>query len=320
MRRHLRPALCALLISSAVFFGDPAFAYVRYTSTMSGKPFRWTTSCVPLTGYARGLPEMTSAEIADAIRAAAGVWTKGDPALAECTYLEIALTVAGEDQPIPRAGRDQRNNIIFRDENWCRSDSPSECYDPAALAITSLFAAEADGRILDSDIEVNAVNFRWANLDTNAMSGRQDLQNTLTHELGHFLGLDHTCYLSGPRPRQTDHRGELVPDCDDASDEIRQTTMFASADPADMEKRTLSADDQLAICEMYPVAADPKVCRAEQGPGDDGGCAIAPQGPHDVGRWTSSAALSGLGVWLTLVWVRLRRRQRRTSARLPSSR
>lgn len=312
MRRLLGRFCCALTIGGALAIGEPAFAYVRYTSTTSGQPFRWTTSCVPITGYTRGLPEMTGVEIANAMQAAVSVWTKADPALAGCTYLDLALTVAGAEQRPPSAGRDQRNNIIFRDENWCRSDSPSDCYDAAALAITSLFAAESDGRILDADIEVNAVNFRWADLETNPLSGRQDLQNTLTHELGHFVGLDHTCYLGGPRPRQTDNRGELVPDCDAASDEVRQTTMFASADPADMEKRTLSPDDQLAICEMYPLAQDPKVCRAQQAQEDDGGCAVAPDRGHTFRRWTGSAALSGVGVWLALAWSRLRRQRRKS--------
>ena len=54
------------------------------------------------------------------------------------------------------------------------------------------------GRILDADVEMNNFNFAFT-VDGTApatAAGRPvaDVQNTLTHELGHLLGLDHTCY------------------------------------------------------------------------------------------------------------------------------
>ena len=36
--------------------------------------------------------------------------------------------------------------------------------------------------------------------------------------------------------------------------------MFPSAEPGDLQKRTLGADDQEALCEIYPVENNPMKC------------------------------------------------------------
>ena len=53
-----------------------------------------------------------------------------------------------------------------------------------------------------------------------------DIQNTLTHEIGHVIGLDH------------------APDED--------STMFASAPSGETTKRILDEGTQKALCEIYP--------------------------------------------------------------------
>ena len=53
----------------------------------------------------------------------------------------------------------------------------------------------SDGVIVDADIEMNAVNNQFVEIGKTlpASDGRNqtDLENTLTHEIGHLLGLDH---------------------------------------------------------------------------------------------------------------------------------
>ena len=75
------------------------------------------------------------------------------------------------------------------------------CYDPSATAITTVsYVNKAgdpnDGQIIDADIELNAVNNHFFNKDvdpTPTDRNPADLWNTLTHEMGHMQGLDHTC-------------------------------------------------------------------------------------------------------------------------------
>jgi hypothetical protein len=185
--------------------------------------------------------------------------------------------------PAPNAKYDQRNSLIFRKDSWCRWDDPvGTCsYDPAALAITSVFVSP-DGKIRDGDIEVNARYFVWTDVlsDPNS-NGKQDLQNALTHEMGHLIGLDHTCIVpGGPTVDQyghplVDNTGAPVPDCADANQAVKDSTMFPSATPGDTTKRTLSSDDSQAVCDIYPVAQDPKMCPGPNPPASSG-CSTGP--------------------------------------------
>jgi hypothetical protein len=52
--------------------------------------------------------------------------------------------------------------------------------------------------------------------------------------------------------------------------------MFPSANPGDIDKRDLAPDDQQAVCEIYPAAADPKTC--SPGQTDPGGCSCSTGG------------------------------------------
>ena len=284
----------------------PAAAYVRYKSS-SGKMFQWPQTCVLLTAYPQDLDAMmTTEETLGAIDAAAATWSKEGDA---CTYLEI--TVQSSTDPTPRATNDGANSVIFRTSNWCKLEPNGACdpavpYDPAALALTSVSASTSTGTIRDADIEINAFRFDWADLVSHPelRGGGQpfhDLQNAATHEMGHLIGLDHTCYLDPPAP--LDQNGNPIPDCADASPDVLATTMFPSANPGDIDKRTLAPDDQQAVCEIYPAAQDPKTCMPAEKMSSGCSCAMG-------------AARSGGGWWLgaaaLLLVARPRRRRRRS--------
>ena len=59
----------------------------------------------------------------------------------------------------------------------------------------------------------------WANYDPGAtIPGSHgmvpiDLQAAITHEFGHFIGLDHTCHGPADAERQIDNNGNAVADC-----------------------------------------------------------------------------------------------------------
>ncbi len=204
-----------------------ALPYVRTTNT-SGAQLYWSSGCVYLTydiDGTRGVPG--DAEFG-AMDAALDSWRT---ALGSCSYLQIV-----SDPPADvEVGYDHKNVVVFRDDRWCRpavGKDPEECYDGSAAGLTTLYFVDDDtskrnGEILDADIELNDVDFAMA-VDgvTTAQGCVSEVQNTFTHEAGHLLGLDHTCWTgAGTRPvrrrRQpgasvrnrsavVDHRGDHV--------------------------------------------------------------------------------------------------------------
>lgn len=120
-----------------------------------------------------------------------------------------------------RNENDGTNNVILMTQEWP--------FDPAAIAITRNFyisgGSNKAGLILDSDILLNAVHHSFTM--TNEL-GKHDLQNIVTHEVGHFLGLGH----------------EVTPMNSDA-------TMFAMASPNETKKRALHTTDLAGIRSAY---------------------------------------------------------------------
>jgi len=100
-------------------------------------------------------------------------------------------------------------------------------YDPAALAVTVTTYDADSGRITDSDIVVNAERYSWsAASDASSCRAAYDLQDVLTHELGHAFGLAH-----------------------DTSDPA--ATMFPTADACETSKRDLDDGDIDGLHYLY---------------------------------------------------------------------
>jgi len=307
MTRGRRLGLAAAALALA--WSAPAGAYVRYL-TDDGKPFFWAQATVPITGYPDDFQQssMTPAQVQAAITAAAATWSTPQQS---CTYLKLMPTFGTGDGP--PAANDGHSTVLFHSKIWCRVQADGTCpggveYDPSALAVTTDTANTMTGQIYDSDVEVNAVIYQWADVVADPQLGvNMDLQNALTHEFGHLIGLDHTCWdpltsTSGGHP--VDDKGNLIPSCSTADASVQQTTMFPSATAGDIEKRDLAQDDQDALCAIYNVDDPPPP------PGTDafGGCVrCATGGTFDPGALALSAALAAL--------VGLRRRARRATPR-----
>ncbi len=116
------------------------------------------------------------------------------------------------------------NNIILVKDSW----SPK--YDGSAVAITRNYYVAGEsyyaGRILDTDILLNAVNFHFT---TTGESGKYDVQNVVTHEIGHLIGIGH----------------------DVDPDQNNETTMYPKTEPGETKKRTLEEEDLSVLREAY---------------------------------------------------------------------
>ena len=202
---------------------------------------------------------MTRDEIVTAVDASAATWSKAANA---CTYLDITVASSiGRRRPArstTAATRHLPHEHLVQADGRRASATRTCAYDPAALALTSVSASTSSGIIRDADIEVNAVHFNWADLvlHPNLRGDGQsfhDLQNAVTHEMGHLIGLDHTCYLPAGRRRSTT-RGNPIPDCATRRPTCSRRRCSRRPSPATSTSATLAPDDQQAVCDIYPAS------------------------------------------------------------------
>jgi MYXO-CTERM domain-containing protein len=303
---RLRLSLLTAAVSLAL--AAPARGYVR-SRTDGGIPKYWQKSCVPIAVYQNGFGDMSRDEVAKSVAAAAHAWS---PSAVTCPdgdshpFLEIVPWIEPEDALPPTPAYDGKNTLLFYTQ--ARPYPPPEVsgISPSVLALTATWA-RADGHIVDVDVRVNATDNPFANLDPGSTAGNGvspfDLQNALTHEFGHLIGLGHTCWSPFSDLEQPiDDMGIPAPYCSDAPDELRQTVMFAMIDGnREITKRTLSADDIRAVCDIYPDEQDPHACGIDM-PNDGCGC--------NAGT-SSGSAFGALAVLALIGLAVLRRRPRR---------
>lgn len=307
-RRPSRGLAAALVLSAVLAASRDAAAYVRYR-TKSGLLWSWRGSnCLSIVAYPRDFSDMTAAEVMNAATAAAAAWSEGENA---CTFLHLSISVSGDAGPlvIPAA----QAAIVFREAAWCRVLDDGSCskkaedvgtYVEEALMLTTATVNPRTGAMVEAGIEVNGHDHAWADLVAHPDKAfENDLQNAFTHELGHFIGLDHNCTPAGAPTPSLDGDGKPAPSCDGAPAAITEATMFPDAAPGDISKRTLAADDRAGLCAAYPVANDPGACGPTD-PGDLGNgcsCATAPNG---------QGLRRALATFLVVASVRRRRRGR----------
>jgi hypothetical protein len=295
-----------LLVAALVALGaGPAWGFVR-TKTKAGIPIYWTAGCATATVYLNGFSMMTRDEVAKSIAAAAHAWS---PSAVDCTgadggfghpSFEIVPTLAPPGAVPPRVRGDNQadgqNIVVFRTDGW-----EDDFHAEAALALTTV-VQKSDGRILDADMEINAFDKAWGNLDPGSplLAGPPeerifDLQSAITHEFGHFLGLDHTCHGPADLTQMIDDDGNPVLDCAFASEPVQATVMFAVIDPKDVSKRVLTLDDIAGVCTINSPGTAPRACALDV-PDDGCGCAAAPRRPHAGAGMGALAALAAVAL------------------------
>jgi len=127
-------------------------------------------------------------------------------------------------------------NTIYFEDDWA--------WDPGLLALTANWSDLNSGQLLGFDIAVNTMSHDWT---VSEEEDRADLQNAMTHEVGHALGLDHT-------------------DVDETA------AMFGTAITGELIKRELKWDDKAGANYLYGNGAlaqekNPLACSASSGAG-----------------------------------------------------
>jgi acetylornithine deacetylase/succinyl-diaminopimelate desuccinylase-like protein len=235
---------------------------------------------------ARGTPDLPLASAADAVRRGFVTWT--GPRCSQLTFPDLGLSCDPANRKVGYVpGGTNINLVLWRTANCSAVVPPGEscqglcgneydCWDhgDAVLAVTTTTFSRITGQIFDADIELNGSphadgsRFTFTTADcpggsascpcTGAQDGgcaMTDVQNTVTHEAGHSIGLAHSADSTA--------------------------TMYAFSQDGDETKRSLHQDDLDGLCAIYPGGA-PTQC--------DGGAAVVSDldagtleaGPADV--------------------------------------
>jgi hypothetical protein len=280
----------ALLLTAAA---SASHAFVR-SRTEKGVGVHWPGSCAFVTPDSAGSPDLPNDQFFATVQKSIANW---QDAVGGAAYLKLMYQAPAALE----AHLDGVNTVKFRTDRWCHPNDAQQnnvCYSASAAGITTVFfvqdGTDNAGTILDADIELNDLNFTFAILPTTAMprpgTALADLENTLTHELGHLQGLDHTCKDSATPAQEKDENGNTPVACDMVfllpiadQQKIKNATMYNFAQPNETSKRMPEADDTAGVADAYPPASSPNKC----GPTnlDDfktHGCSIGGRAPRSL--------------------------------------
>jgi hypothetical protein len=300
--------------------GSSAWAYVPQT-TPSGSPVEWPSGCVVLTPDRDGPRGVSPAAAQQAIAAAARDWIT---AVGGSSALQIAVL---PPEPSSGAARDGKNTVTWLHDRWGRSvNGEFVPYDPEATAVTTVYYLDHphqpdDGHIVEIDIELNDVNFAFGRFEDGPRPGVpcvMDIENTLSHELGHAIGFEHTCWTGGA-PHAIDEHGDPTPACGlGLPNPIVDSALFNFTGCFEIKKRSPQPDDVAGVVALYAGAprgtCDQRV-RPESFAARDhtaGGCAFVSGPQSTAGPWLLAVCAAGLT-------ARARRSGRRTRARRRTS-
>lgn len=197
------------------------------------------------------------------------VWNDVDCSFFEMNYDGLTTSEAHFNQH----DLDANTNVV----TWMDDDWPHDHY--RAIALTTVTFSTNSGEILGADIELNTADYQFTNTDDDNQV-EHDLRNTLVHEVGHFLGLDHS-----PHP---------------------EATMYATAEQGETKKRHLHEADIEGICHIYREGRTPSEPPGGSATNDDGNDRRAGCGCNAAGG-TAAAPLLAL---LMLFGLRLVSRRR----------
>lgn len=172
--RGLVPALILALCSLHSAF---AFEVKEVQGNTSTQALRWNTAAGPIkiSLNSKGSDDMPISTIETALRNALNTWQNVPGQSARFEYVGKTSAIANTDDGI--------NTIVWLEKGWPYSSSV------AAITRYSYFLSDPP-TYADSDILMNGQSYHWGSQP--GANNTVSLQQVLTHELGHLLGLSHT--------------------------------------------------------------------------------------------------------------------------------
>lgn len=208
--------LCRLLSLLVVIVGLPAAAYDLRIDA-SGTVVRWKGNVEFVLDAQAGI-QLNVAKVETAARAAIATLAAVTPDVRLTMRVGTPRALGYE---VADPSKNQNDIIVLKD--WPYSDG--------ALAATVVTVNGKTHEIVDADIAFNTSNNAFAVLDgPQDTRFLNDVQNTLTHELGHAMGLLHNA---------TDAK----------------VVMYPSAPAGEVTKRVLAADDSEALRVLYAASS-----------------------------------------------------------------
>jgi MYXO-CTERM domain-containing protein len=251
-----------------------------------GLPLAWDRQCISFTVEDPGESGPPIEDVRDAADRSFATWSS-----VQCDGRPIGLELR-QTRQLAECGVAQHDrqgpnmNAILFVEDWnSQDDLPAD-----AFAVTLVWNLVKTGEIVDADMLVNPT------LGVLTICGDScprnpvvvDVQNVITHEAGHFLGLAHS--------------------------NVFDATMSSTAPVGETKKRSLDADDAEGLCAIYG-SLPPAQCD------EDGGDYVPPRGfsarcstPRQTGCTCSMPGTTrpsgwalGLGALALAAWFTRRR-------------
>lgn len=275
--RQLLPAVSAII--GVLLACADARAYQRAeVDGVKGRYLYWEERAISYTVNDKGCKDVSMAETLGAIKRSFFAWASPSCTDIYFTYegldpAELTNLLLQQDQK-----PDAKNLIIWRN-TWPPPGVTDAMITKEMPAVTTVIYNTDTGVIVDADIDINGHNFFWTTSDDPSKAAT-DIQNILTHEIGHLLGLGHSAE--------------------------KEASMFESTHQGELKKQSLHADDELGLCTVYPFdEVTPKGAGQGSVPQDvQGGCAL---GRRSERTGAGEGVVIGLGL-LALLGRALRRR------------
>ena len=211
---HHAPVLAVLF----ALFGLSWSSYAWVSLQAGSLPFFWQNSTVNFVIHETAHPGTSDGSDVAAIRVGFDAWKKIPSSRIDFIELTDATSRSRTDWR-----SDDLHTVMWDMDN----ESGFFGAGSGLVAITPVDFNPTTGQIIDADILFNGTK----QFSTDGNSGKFDIQSIATHEVGHFIGLDHSAVIGA--------------------------TMNPFANTGDTRLRSLEPDDVAAAASIYPIGGQP---------------------------------------------------------------